>query len=46
MLFHEILVVGVIIAQLVTTLIVTLQNFIMYKKLVFLPNTGKTKNNN
>ena len=46
MLFHKILEVGVIIAQLVTTLIVTLQNFIMYKKLVFLPNTGKTKKNN
>ena len=35
LLFHQILEIGVIIAQLITTLIVTLQNFIIYKKLVF-----------
>jgi len=40
-LFHEILGAGIITAQLTTTLIVTLQNFIVYKKLVFLQNTGK-----
>jgi len=43
MLFHKILEVSVIIAQLVTTLIITLQNFIMYKKLVFVHIIGKTK---
>ena len=40
LLFHKILGVGIIIAQLLTTLIVTLQNFIIYKKLVFFQNTA------
>ena len=43
MLFHKILEAGIIIAQLLTTSIVTLQNFIIYKKLVFLHNTANTK---
>jgi len=34
-LFHEILGTDVITAQLITTLIVTVQNFFVYKKLVF-----------
>ena len=38
-LLHKNLGAGIIISQLVTTLIVTIQNYLVYKKLVFFKNT-------
>ena len=44
-LLHNILGAGVIIAQLGATLIVTIQNYLVYKKLVFLQNTTVVEKN-
>ncbi len=42
-LLHTILGAGVILSQLVATSIVTLQNYLVYKKLVFFQNTAIVK---
>lgn len=44
-LLHNMLGAGIIIAQLGATLIVTIQNYIVYKKLVFLQNTTVVEKN-
>lgn len=43
-LLHNMLGAGIIIAQLGATLIVTIQNYVVYKKLVFLQNTSMMEN--